>query len=231
VSQENVEETVGHAGRDPYARLLGRFYAFYIERPFIARIVGALSWGTTFRPLYRSLAGLRDIPPDQTVLDACCGGGLVLRWINPAVVRYVGIDTSVAMLERAREGARRHGLANAEFQLADVAAIPLPDRTADLALLYNALHVVSDPEAAIREVGRCLKPDGRVLGSMIVRGRGRRADGFMAREAQRSDGIIGPGGSESELVSWLTGAGFGDLNLLADGPLIAFSAVGRSAQD
>ncbi len=78
---------------DPYARPLGRFYAFYIERPLLARAVGALTWGTSFRGMFRSLASLRDLEPGTTVLDACCGAGLALRWMDPSAIgRYIGVD-------------------------------------------------------------------------------------------------------------------------------------------
>lgn len=90
---------------DPYAGSLGRFYVFYIERPRLARAIGALTWGTSFREMYRSLAELRSLPRSITVLDACCGGGLVLRWLDPLIYRYVGIDSSPSMLKRAHRTA------------------------------------------------------------------------------------------------------------------------------
>ena len=76
---------------DPYGSQLGRFYAFYIEHPLLARAVGKLSWGTSFEALYRSLSGLRDLPNDVTILDACCGAGLALRWLDPSIDRYLPI--------------------------------------------------------------------------------------------------------------------------------------------
>ena len=131
---------------DPYGSQLGRFYAFYIEHPLLARAVGKLSWGTSFEALYRSLAELRDLPNNVTILDACCGAGLALGWLDPSIDRYIGIDSSPTMLNRARHRALRRGFSNADLQLADVEAIPLPDGAADVALLYNALHAVPDPK-------------------------------------------------------------------------------------
>ncbi len=149
---------------DPYAGSLGRFYVLYIERPRLARAIGALTWGTSFREMYRSLAELRSLPRSITVLDACCGGGLVLRWLDPLIYRYVGIDSSPSMLKRARRTARRRGFANAELQLADAEDIPLPDGSTDIVLLFNALHAVLDPQSAVGEVskpGPARRPGGR----------------------------------------------------------------------
>ena len=91
--------------------------------------------------MFRSLASLRDLDAGVTVLDACCGAGIALRWLDPSAVRrYIGVDISSAMLDRALHVAERRGFENAELQLAGVEAIPLSDAAADVALLYNALH-------------------------------------------------------------------------------------------
>jgi SAM-dependent methyltransferase len=211
---------------DPYARPLGRFYAFYIERPRLVRAVGALTWGTSFRGMFRSLASLGDLEPGAAVLDACCGAGLALRWLDPdAIGRYIGVDSSPAMLERGQQVARQRRFADAEFVLADVEAIPLPEGAVDVALLYNALHAVPDPQAAATEVARCVKPDGRLLGTMIVRGRWRRADRFIERESGKQHGLMGPGGTQADLERWLDAAGFTGVELSCDGTLAVFNAV------
>jgi SAM-dependent methyltransferase len=215
---------------DPYARALGRFYAFYVEHPLLARAVGAVTWGTSFRLMYRSLGGLRDLAAGATVLDACCGGGLALRWLDPATgARNVGIDVSPAMLERASRVVRRRGFTNAELQLADVEAIPLPNGAAEVALLYNTLHAVPNPPAAAAEVARCMKADGRLVGTMVVRGRGRRADRLIEREAPKENGLIGPGGTSSDLERWLQAA-FSELALTLDDTLATFHARRSGAQ-
>jgi SAM-dependent methyltransferase len=205
---------------DPYGSRLGRFYAFYIEHPVLARLVGKLGWGTTFEALYRSLRGLRDLPASLTILDACCGAGLALHWLDPSIRRYIGVDSSPAMLDRARQTAARRGFSGVELQLADVEAIPLPDGAADVALLYNALHAVPDPQAAVREVARCLKPNGQLLGTMIARGQRRRADRFIEHEIAS---LMGPSGTVPDLEQWLT-PNFSDLDLSLDGALVSFHA-------
>ena len=206
---------------DPYGSRLGRFYAFYIEHRVLAWLVGKLGWGTSFAPLYRSLAGLRDLPANLTILDACCGAGLALHWLDPSIRRYIGIDNSPTMLDRARQTAARRGFSAADLQLADVEAIPLPDGAADVALLYNALHAVPNPQAALREVARCLKPDGQLIGTMIARGQRRRADRFIEHEIAN---LMGPSGAVPDLGEWLSQASFRDLNLSLEGALVSFHA-------
>jgi ubiquinone/menaquinone biosynthesis C-methylase UbiE len=123
------------------------------------------------------------------------------------------------MLDRARKTAARRGFSGADLQLADVQAIPLPDGAADIAQLYNALHAAPDPQAAVSEVARCLKPDGQLIATMIARGQRRRADRFIEHEIAS---LMGPSGTVPDLKEWLTQASFRDLNLSLDGTLVSF---------
>ncbi|MDQ3319062.1 MAG: class I SAM-dependent methyltransferase [Actinomycetota bacterium] len=209
---------------DDYAGLGGRFYSAYIERPLLGRAVIRLLWGGDARPMYASLETLQHIEAGVTVVDAACGAGLALRWLEPSRVgRYIGADNSPAMLERARERANRRGFRDAEFELADIAAIPLEDGQADAYLVYNALHVVSDPEAAVAEAARCLKPGGRLVGSMLLRGEVPRVDRFFAREQRKPTGLLGPGGTRADLSRWLDG--LSGIELEVGGSLAAFRAL------
>ncbi len=211
------------AQTDDYAGLVGRIYSAYIERPLLGRAVIRLLWGGDAHPMYESLEGLSDVEAGMTVVDAACGAGLALRWLEPSRVgRYLGTDNSPAMLERARERARRRGFGAVEFQLADVTATPLDDGQADLYLLYNALHVVSAPEAALAEAARCLKPGGRVVGSMLLRGEVRRVDRFFEREQRKPTGLLGPGGTRADLQRWLDG--FTDVEVEVGGSLATVRA-------
>ena len=74
------------------------------------------------------------------------------------MARYVGVDASPSMLARARRVAGSRGFRNAAFELADITDIPSANGTADVCLLFNALHCVPDPPGAIAEVTRCLAP-------------------------------------------------------------------------
>ena len=122
---------------------------------------------------------------------------------------------------RACQTAARRGFSRAELQLADVEAIPLPDGAVDIALLFNALHAVPNPQAAVCEVARCLKPGGQLIGTMIARGQRRRADRFLEHEIAN---LMGPSGTVPDLKEWLTHATLQDLNLSLDGALVSFHA-------
>lgn len=188
--------------RDAYAGWLGRFYSFYIERPTLARVVGRAIWASDFGPMYQSLGAARHLPAGATVLDVACGAGLAFRWLDPSrPIRYIGVDNSPSMLERARRAARRRGFSHVELHLAEAESMPLPDGVADVGLLYNALHCVRNPVAVLDEVVRCLGRGAVLHGSMLVRGAVGRVDRLI--DADADGGIMGPGGTATDLRAWL----------------------------
>lgn len=211
---------------DPYAGLLGRFYSYYIQRPRVGRLVGRLFWDSDFVPMYQGLCSLADLPAAATVLDVPCGAGLALRWLDPGRSgRYLGVDCSPSMLARTRRTAGSRGFGDIKLHLADVTAIPLADASVDVCLLYNGLHCVDDPPAAVAEVVRCLRRGGSVQGSMLVCGASPRADRALSREARRSGGMMRAGGTTSDLQRWLDDAGLHGLQVSTSGALAVFSAI------
>ena len=67
------------------------------------------------------------------------------------------------MVEVGSELAKKNGLANLAYKLGDIAHVPLPDRSVDLAILSQALHHAQHPQAAVDEAWRILRPGGQIL--------------------------------------------------------------------
>ena len=214
---------------NPFDGSLGRVYDFYIKRPALAQPIGRALWGADVRPMYEAMRAVRAVPAGATILDAPCGGGLAFRELDPArAVRYVAVDLSAGMLERARREAERRGLGQVEFVQGDVQALPFDDGLADLTLSMNSLHCVPDPAGAVAELARCTTAGGRVAGTMLVLGAGRRQDRAL-RHAERN-GSGGPGGTAASLRNWLDSAGLEDVRVDASGAIAVFEArrPGRS---
>jgi ubiquinone/menaquinone biosynthesis C-methylase UbiE len=100
------------------------------------------------------------LQPGERVLVPGCGTGLDFESLPPGL-RVVAGDLSPAMVRKAQARADALGL-DADVRVMDAHALDLPDDSFDAALLHLVLAVVPDPEAAIQEVARVLRPGGRV---------------------------------------------------------------------
>jgi ubiquinone/menaquinone biosynthesis C-methylase UbiE len=96
--------------------------------------------------------------PRGVVLDAACGTGRHSAYLASIGHTVIGVDTSVAMLERAREK-----VPDGEFHEADLSALPLPDDHVDLVVCALALVHVPDLEPVLSEFVRVLRPGGNLV--------------------------------------------------------------------
>jgi ubiquinone/menaquinone biosynthesis C-methylase UbiE/DNA-binding transcriptional ArsR family regulator len=101
--------------------------------------------------------------PAITVADLGAGEGLISQLIAHRAERVWCIDNSERMVEVGTELAKKNGLANLTYKLGDIEAVPLPDKSVDLAILSQALHHANHPQTAVNEAFRILKPGGQVL--------------------------------------------------------------------
>ena len=102
--------------------------------------------------------------PGQRALDVGCGTGHHLRILSGRGFETVGVDGSRAMLEEARQISP-----SAELKEADVASLPFPDSSYDLALCIEVLRYLPDPERCIAEIARVLRPGGVCLATAAPR--------------------------------------------------------------
>ncbi len=123
----------------------GRLYQFLLSHKF----------QTGLEVLGLELAG-------RTVLEVCCGSGMMSQDLTRCGARVTGIDFSPAAIARAQERARRYGFA-ARFLVADAANLPFPDRSFDVAAVHDGLHHLDDPYRAIREMARVAREGVLIL--------------------------------------------------------------------
>lgn len=114
------------------------------------------SWAAWARALGQLL-------PPMDVADIGCGDGYltleVARWAR----HVVGIDRSEEALDRARTLAERRRVRNVSWKKGELSRLPVRDESVDLALLSQSLRYARDPEAALAEAVRIVRPGGRLL--------------------------------------------------------------------
>jgi ubiquinone/menaquinone biosynthesis C-methylase UbiE len=99
----------------------------------------------------------------DSLLDLGTGTGRMLELFAPLFARAVGIDASADMLAVARANLDRAGIANAQVRLGDVYHLPFPRDSFDVVTVHQVLHYLDEPERAIAEAARVLRPGGRLL--------------------------------------------------------------------
>lgn len=104
----------------------------------------------------------RHMSPALRVLDVGCGpGGLSLRLARHCQAVW-GVDVTAEMIAIA-EGKLAAEPANACFQQADACDLPFDDHTFDAVVSVNALQAMDQPDKALGEMRRVLRPGGELL--------------------------------------------------------------------
>jgi len=114
----------------------GRLYEFLIEHKF----------RNGLEVLGLEISGM-------SILEVCCGSGMMSERFALAGAVVTGIDFSPAAIARARERACRYNFA-ARFLVADASHLAFPDRSFDIVAVHDGLHHLEHPERAIREMAR-----------------------------------------------------------------------------
>lgn len=105
------------------------------------------------------------VQPHHHVLDIGCGAGQTTRDAARAAREgsALGVDVSAPAFDRARELARAEGLDNVTFELADAQVHRFPLERFDLAMSRFGTMFFADPVTAFANIGRALRPGGRLV--------------------------------------------------------------------
>jgi ArsR family transcriptional regulator len=120
------------------------------------QIVPGRSWAAWARALGHLL-------PELEIADLGCGEGYLTIEASRFAKRVIAVDRSGAVLDRARESAKRRGIRNVDWKRGEIEDLPIQDASVDVALLSQALHHAGDPAKALAEAVRIVRPGGRVL--------------------------------------------------------------------
>jgi arsenite methyltransferase len=155
-----------------------------------------------------------DLREGETVLDLGSGGGidviLSAKRVGQSGHAY-GLDMTDEMLALARRNAADAGVANVTFLKGLIEEIPLPSASVDVVISNCVINLSTDKPSVLREIGRVLKPGGRIGISDVVA-----EDRLEPQErAERGSyvGCIAGALSTSEYTEGLRAAGFDDVTV------------------
>lgn len=102
---------------------------------------------------------------NKNVLEIATGPGLLALHVASSAKSMIATDYSEGMI---REAKKNDHPANLRFEVADATNLPYEDNSFDVVIIANALHVMPDPEKALEEIHRVLRPRGILIAPNFV---------------------------------------------------------------
>ena len=103
---------------------------------------------------------IRLVVRHKTVLELATGTGLIAKHIVNAAAHIEATDASAEMIAEAKRDKRS---AKLHFSVQDMFRLPYADKSFNVVIVSNALHIVPQPEKALQEIKRVLKDDGVLI--------------------------------------------------------------------
>jgi arsenite methyltransferase len=153
---------------------------------------------------------LASLKPGETVVDLGSGAGfdalLSAEKLGPEG-RFIGVDMTPEMLERARTNAVKAGFARTvEFREGLIENLPVASGSVDVVISNCVINLSPDKGQVFREAYRVLKPGGRLAVSDIVLSKPLPAD--IAKVAESWIACVGGALVEDEYFGHMRAAGF-----------------------
>jgi len=130
-----------------------------------------------------------EIGAGDVVLDIGSGAGIdcliAAEKVGPGG-RVIGLDMTPAMIEKARENARKAEANNVEFRLGEAESMPVDDASVDWVISNCVINLAPNKQKVFKEVARVLRSGGRVSISDIVLG-----DDLPDEVVQSVDAMVG----------------------------------------
>ena len=141
---------------DPYATIADAEPALQ-ER--LSEVLELRARDSQQQAILRSYLSEIELPPGAKALEIGCGTGAISRALVELLkLEVIGLDPSPIFVARAQElGAALPGLT---FMVGDGRSLPFADASFDLVVFHTTLCHIPNPEVALREAYRVLRPDG-----------------------------------------------------------------------
>lgn len=102
---------------------------------------------------------------DKEVLEIATGPGLLAKHVAHFTKKMLATDYSDGMIKEAKKGEYPNNLT---FEVADATSLPYNDNSFDVVIIANALHVMANPDKALKEIDRVLREDGVMIAPNFI---------------------------------------------------------------
>ncbi len=111
-----------------------------------------------YEAMYQFIA--EPLSQDMEVLEVATGTGLVAKRMSKHVKSIEATDFSEEMIATAKKS---EYASNIHFSCADMFDLPFEDNQFDTVIASNVLHIIPEPDKAMKEIKRVLKPNGLLI--------------------------------------------------------------------
>lgn len=116
----------------------------------------------TYDYMYRRIP---EVIKGKKVLEIATGPGILAKNVAYAAKSMTATDYSEGMIKQAKKNIK---LENLSFEVVDAMTLPYHDKSFDVVIIANALHIIPEPEKAISEISRVLKYDGILIAPNFI---------------------------------------------------------------
>jgi len=115
-----------------------------------------------------------DVNSGDIVLDVATGPGFVALKVAERAAHVYAVDISQPMIEEAEKKKDEKKIKNVEFSVEDAYTLPFDNDMFDTVICNSALHNMVNPEKALSEIRRVLKPNRRLIATIVGIGESRK---------------------------------------------------------
>jgi phosphatidylethanolamine/phosphatidyl-N-methylethanolamine N-methyltransferase len=115
-------------------------------------------FSTTYKSILDNLNS--DLNPTNNVLDIGTGTGIIPFSLCLKVSSVIATDISPEMIRNAKQKQKKLNIQNIDFQVQDSYNITFPDKTFDIVIAVNLLHILYEPDKPLNQVKRVMKDNG-----------------------------------------------------------------------
>jgi len=117
--------------------------------------------GKTYQKLFVKLK--EDVTGTENILEIATGTGLLSFEICKLVHHINAIDIAPEMIRIAQKKQAEMHAVNIDFEVGDTSNLQFRDGSFDKVIASNVLHLLEDPDEALSEINRVLKPEGKAF--------------------------------------------------------------------